>query len=210
MKDKKTIIISTLCCLLPIIYGVMVYDKLPEMVATHWGANNEPNGYSHRAIAAFGIPVFMAVLNVIVNMITRSDPKRQNAPKVLRGVMYWLLPAMTVILYPMTLLYAQGVEFDFGFVCTMILGVLFTAIGNYLPKCKHNFTMGIKLPWTLASEDNWNKTHRMAGYLWIIGGIVIIVSSFIGSYMMLLPVVLLMVLIPAIYSYVTFKKDSRN
>jgi uncharacterized membrane protein len=88
----------------------------------------------------------------------------------------------------------------------IFLGLLFTIVGNYLPKSKQNYTIGIKLPWTLNSEENWNRTHRMAGRLWVLCGIAMILTSFLGLFWLFFVVALVMVLAPAIYSYVLHRK----
>ena len=89
----------------------------------------------------------------------------------------------------------------------MLIGILFIIIGNYLPKCRQNFTMGVRLPWTLASEENWNRTHRLAGKLWIIGGLLMTLYTMIEMHMIFfIAVVFVMTLIPAIYSYTLYRK----
>ena len=88
----------------------------------------------------------------------------------------------------------------------ILLGVVFIAIGNYLPKCKQNYTIGIKISWTLASEENWNKTHRLAGWVWVGGGIVMMLSGFFGILWLTFLPVAIMVLVPLVYSYILHKK----
>ena len=80
-------------------------------------------------------------------------------------------------------------------------------IGNYMPKTKQSYTMGIRLPWTLHSEENWNRTHRLAGFLWVLGGLYFIVMSFVGwtPAGFLIPLAV-MVLVPTVYSYVLYKR----
>ena len=85
-------------------------------------------------------------------------------------------------------------------------GLMFIIVGNYLPKCKQNYTIGIKIPWTLNSEENWNKTHRFAGWLWTICGILIMLTGFLGSFWVFLPIALLMVIVPVVYSYILHRK----
>ena len=81
-------------------------------------------------------------------------------------------------------------------------------IGNYLPKTKQSYTMGIKLPWTLHSEENWNRTHRMAGFLWVIGGTLMVLISLLHLWQvwMMLVIITVMVLVPTVYSYLLYKK----
>jgi len=88
----------------------------------------------------------------------------------------------------------------------VLMGVLFVIIGNYLPKCKQNYTIGIKIPWTLNNEENWNKTHRFAGWLWTACGLLVILTGFIGGFWLFMIVTLLMVFAPIIYSYLLHRK----
>ena len=89
---------------------------------------------------------------------------------------------------------------------SVFMGLVFVAVGNYLPKCRLNYTIGIKIPWTLNSEENWNKTHRLAGFVWVIGGVLIAVLSIFSTLWLIFPVILVMTLIPMIYSYLLYRK----
>jgi uncharacterized membrane protein len=91
-------------------------------------------------------------------------------------------------------------------VTPLLIGIIFTIVGNYLPKCRQNYTIGFKIPWTLHSEENWNKTHRLGGIVWTIGGVLTIISTFIGFTALLLPIMLAMVFVPMIYSYLLYRK----
>jgi len=91
-------------------------------------------------------------------------------------------------------------------VMPILVGLTLAIIGNYLPKCKQNYTIGIKIPWTLNSEENWNRTHRFAGRLWMVCGLAIMLTGFIGGFWVFLPIVLLMVLVPFLYSYILYRR----
>ena len=95
---------------------------------------------------------------------------------------------------------------DVSLIMPLFLGAVFIIIGNYLPKCKQNYTIGIKIPWTLNSEENWNRTHRFAGWLWTFSGIVVMLTGFFGGFWIFFIVVLLMVLIPFAYSYMLHRR----
>lgn len=82
----------------------------------------------------------------------------------------WIIPVTSLIVCCSIYANAVGIAVDIGFVANGIVGLLFILIGNYMPKCKQNYTTGIKVPWTLHSQENWNRTHRLAGWVWIIGG----------------------------------------
>lgn len=207
MKNKKTLIATTLVCLLPMIAGALVYSRLPEMVATHFDLQGEPDGWSNRAFAVFGLPGILLAVNLLLPFLLRADPKHENMSGALKNIAIWTVPIVSVLCSGMTLGYALGYHTHIEQVLPAFMGVLFIIIGNYLPKTKQSYTMGIKLPWTLASEENWNRTHRLAGFLWVIGGVYFLAMTFIGwSLVAFLIPLAVMVLVPAVYSYLLYRK----
>lgn len=200
----KTLCLSTLVCLLPIVLSWVVYPELPERVAVQWGVDGLPSNYAPRAFAAFGLPLLLAAVNVITQLSLNGDPKRQGQSAVLRRLARWLIPVVSLVMVPVTLFIAMGAVIPVEKIALPLVGVLFLLFGNYLPKCRRNYTMGIKLPWTLDSEENWNKTHRMAGFLWMAGGVVWIVCAFCGWYLASGILVVLMAALPALYSFLLY------
>lgn len=207
MKKNKLLWITTVVCLLPIILSIALYDKLPSEVAVHFNSEGKANDYMPKAFAAFGIPIMMAAINFFTHIIMNNDPNKMNSSATLKYMAKWIIPIMTVILMPVTLFIALGYVIPIEIVVPAFVGVIFVAFGNYLPKCKQNYTVGIRLPWTLNSEENWNKTHHMAGYLWIAGGIIITAGSLLRIAAQIIWIVIIpMVVIPFIYSYYLYKK----
>lgn len=207
-KNKSVLILTTLLCLLPIILSVTLYDRLPDRLAIHWDAAGNPDNYASKAVAAFVLPLMLAVMNVIVNVALNHDPKRMNAAPALRMFGYWSIPVLSCILTPVTLFKAMGADIPIDTFVPALVGLLFVIIGNYLPKSKQNYTVGIKLPWTLNSQDNWNRTHRFAGYVWMVGGLLLMAVAFLdiqGIYVTL-PIIVLIVFVPAIYSFSLYKR----
>ena len=206
--SKKMLVLTTLVCLLPVVAGLILYPQLPEQMATHWGFGNEPNGYSSKAFAVFGLPGLMAVLNLILPLALKADPKNANMSPVLFNVCLWIMPVVSVLCSTMTLGYALGYNVNIAKVIPMFIGVVFIVIGNYLPKTKQSYTMGIKLPWTLNSEENWNRTHRLGGFLWVLGGVAFIVLSIFKWWNIYVFFIILavMVLVPMVYSYLLYRK----
>ena len=207
MKNKKTLVITSLICLLPIIVGALVYKRLPETIATHFDLNGNPDGWSSRAFAVFGLPAILLAVNLLLPIMLRADPKHENMSDALVNITIWTIPVLSLICSGLTLGRALGYDVRIERVLPVFMGVLFILIGNYLPKTKQSYTMGIKLPWTLASEENWNRTHRLAGFLWVLGGVYFIVMSFIGWSVpaFVLPLAV-MVLLPIVYSYLLYRK----
>ena len=205
-KYKKTMILTSIVMLLPILVGVLLWDRLPEQVATHFDFEGNPNGWTSRGFTVFGIPLFLLVCQWIAAAATLSDPKHKNLSEKVFKLILWLVPIVSLILVFVTYGYALGYETSEGSITFAILGIFFIVIGNYLPKCRQNYTVGIKIPWTLHDEENWNHTHRMAGYLWMLGGLIILANIFL-KWAWLFPVVLAVaVLVPTIYSYLYYRK----
>ena len=205
--NKKTLILTTLVCLVPIVAGALLYDRLPETVATHWNMNGEPDGWSSRAFAVFGLPGILLAVNLILPFALKADPKHGNMSEALVKITVWTIPLISLLCCGLTLARGLGYELHVEFWVPIFMGVLFIFIGNYLPKTKQSYTMGIKLPWTLNSEENWNRTHRLAGFLWVLGGALFIVMSFVGwSLPAFLIILAVMVLVPMVYSYLLYRK----
>ena len=205
--DRKTLILTTLVCLLPLIAGALVYSRLPESVPTHFDFNGEPDGWSSRAVAAFAMPAFMLVMNFVCQFALNADPKRQNMSEALKNVAIWSVPVLSVLCCGMMLAKALGYDVKIERILPVFMGLLLIIIGNYLPKTKQSYTMGIRLPWTLDSEENWNRTHRLAGFLWVLGGFLFIVMSFVGwSLPVFLILLAVITLVPLVYSYLLYRK----
>lgn len=213
MKNEKNrewflLVITTILCVVPILFVLPFYEQLPAQIGVHWDSHGNINNYVSKPMAVFGIPVLMAVFNLGVNFVSEADPRRKNTSKKIRFLLKLFLPAICFIFYPITILIALGKEIRVEKVVPVLIGILFIFIGNYLPKCKQNYTIGIKIPWTLHSEENWNKTHHMAGYLWMVGGILFLVTGLfsVPEWVPLVYLVIVMLLIPFCYSYCLFKK----
>lgn len=203
----KSFWLSVVICLLPIILSAAFYDRMPDMVATHFGVDYAVNGFSPKFQAAFLIPLFMLVLNIFTWFIMESDPKKQGINKKLKNIIRWIIPILSVTVQSGIIMYSVNEKINMVRFVPMLVGVLFILIGNYFPKCKQNFTTGIKLPWTLSSEENWNRTHRTAGKLWIIGGFVMTIYTFFEMHIAVFVCVIVFVsVIPAIYSYALYRK----
>jgi len=208
MKKKidRSLIISTILCLAPIILSMAIYDKLPGQIAIHWNSAGNPDNYVPKAVAAFGLPVFFAALNVFNLLVLANDPKRANASRALRAVVKWAICVLAVILQPITLFIAMGAKIPIHIVVMALVGAVLVICGNYLPKCRQNYAVGIKLPWTLNSAENWNRTHRLAGYVWVLGGILMIVNTFLALWYAAVVIIFLLAVIPFVYSFVLYKK----
>ena len=207
-KRNVELIVTTLACLLPAVAGLILYDKLPDRFPVHFNANGEPDGYAGRLFGVLGMPLILAAVNLPVHFALRTDPKKQNMSPALKLVSYWFAPVISIVMNGVILAYAMGAKISITTVVLLFLGILFIVIGNYLPKTKQAYTMGIRLPWTLASEENWNRTHRLAGFLWVIGGAATVLLALLRVMSIWVPlgILLVMSIVPTVYSYVLYRK----
>ena len=155
----------------------------------------------------FGLPLFILALHLVCFYAESRETKKNRNP-VLRTVLLWFCPAVSLLGGAVTLGTGLGYEMHISTVVPVFVGLLFLILGNYLPKIRQNRTMGIKLPWTLQSEENWTRTHRLSGFLWVLCGLVMIPLSLLRLWSGWLFGALLavMVLIPAVYSYALHRK----
>lgn len=209
-KNKWTMIITSIVILLPMIFGVLVWNKLPESMIIHWGGDGAADGTGSRALAVFLIPAILLVLQWVCFLTTTLiDKEREQNPKVMRIVL-WIMPIMSIAANATVYMTAFGYTIKLTSLLFLPLGIMFVVIGNYLPKCKQSYTVGIKLPWTLGSEENWLATHRFGGKVWLVGGVVFMLCSFLPvSFvpLVLVPMILVLAFVPMIYSYVFYRKQ---
>lgn len=209
-KYKKALIISSLFILLPTVVGILLWDRLPSEVPVHWGLDGEADSWSSISNAVFPMPILMLCVHWICIWITAKDPgNKQRNQKVLK-LMFWIIPVITNFACGMIYALALGSSFSVVNAMISVIGLLFVAIGNYMPKCRMNSTIGIKIPWTYSSEANWNATHRFAGKFWVMGGLLITLCSLIpGSFCQVIMVVtmLAMIVIPVVYSCLFYRKE---
>ena len=201
--NNRTVIITTLLTLSPVIIGLLLWIKLPEQVPTHFGFDGQPDSWSSRTFAVFGLPLILLLVHLICVKITDIDPKGENITGKIYGLTLWITPVVSLFVSVITYSHALGYELNVNFAASVMTGMMFIVIGNYLPKFRQNYTIGIKIPWTLADEDNWNRTHRMAGPLWMAGGLVIMLSGLItgNQALVMLLVLPVITLVPVLYSY---------
>ncbi len=207
-KHLKTLLLTSMVILLPILAGVILWDKLPDSVPVHFGPTGEADGYASRGVAVFVMPLVLLAFHWICTLGTAADPKHKNIDSKPLGLVLWLCPLISLLVNGIVYITALGIAINIMMIFGLFFGCLFVVIGNYMPKCRQSYTLGIKLPWTLSDEDNWNRTHRFAGRLWTVGGLVMIVTAFLGKAFVyaFLGIVLLMVIIPTVYSYRLYKK----
>ena len=209
-KNWKTMILTSLVILLPILAGLMLWDQLPDQMPTHWGPNGQPDAWGSKLEAVVLLPAILLGIHWLCAAVTGLDPKKENHGKKPTQLVLWICPSLALILGAISLATGLGVEVDMNMVMPLVMGFLMMVLGNYMPKCAPNYTIGIKIPWTLDSEANWVATHRMAGWVWMLGGFGMLFCAFLPGVWPVIAcftIMTVMVLIPVVYSWHFYKKE---
>ena len=161
-------------------------------------------------------PLFFLAAHWFCILITLHDRKNRDQNKKAMGLIFWILPIVSLLFCRIFHFVRAGVE-SFSLITTMMyfaFGLMFVAFGNYLPKIRQNSTMGIKVKWALKNEENWNATHRFGGKCWFVCGILCMVCSLFsddyGSVPVFMALVLIAAFVPCLYSYLYYRKMRRE
>lgn len=203
---KKMLVFTSIVTLLPIVIGLLLWKHLPASVAIHFGADGQPNGYSSKIFAVFGLPFILLLLHFSCAVITNIDPKSKNiSKKVFRGVL-WICPLVSLVVCNMIYVYNLGYLLNTAFIGGLLIGILYLILGNFIPKIKPNYSIGFRVLWALCDSENWYHTHRFGGKCMVIGGIVLIATSPFQNVWILLVFAIIPCILPVIYSYLYYRK----
>jgi len=214
-NNIKRMIITSIICLLPVCLSFVVYNDLPEKLVMQWNMERNPNWYAPKIVGAFGLPIFLIVLKIIINLRTYNSPKKENISKVMQIFRIWFTPVLSIVIVPLFLLMNLGSEFPIKMTIFILIGIVLVFSGNYLPKNRQNFIEGIRNAWTLNNPENWNKTQRLASILWIIGGILFIILAFlpvktITVVIAIITIMTMTLIAPIVYSFILYTKEKTN
>lgn len=203
---------------IPWIYLASIWNSLPERIPVHFDITGTPDKYGRKNEIFFG-PIICTAVSLLVYLlltnIYKIDPKRQASKQA--GTFLKIAMVIVVFTSCITLIVLNWTVRQHTLGLNLILvmmGLLFAYMGNVMHSIKPNYFAGFRLPWTLESADNWKATHLLASKMWFAGGILIaILALFIKPIIMffvMLGIVLIMLVIPAIYSYRFYKKEKSS
>jgi uncharacterized membrane protein len=205
-----------LLALVGVAASLAVYERLPESMAVHWDLAGNPNGWMPRAFGAFFAPVFLLVLWLLMRVLPRIDPHEPNYARF--GAAYDTIVAAALLLvlatHGIVLGEALGYHVPVARVVPALVGALFVVIGNVMPRMRPNWWFGVRTPWTLSNDRVWARTHRLAGFSMAAAGLVMIGAALalptrLGGPVMLAAAAAALVG-PAVYSYLTWKREQRR
>lgn len=206
-KNWRTLVLTSIVTLIPIVVGLLLWNQLPEQMPTHWDINGEVDAWSGKGYAVFFFPALLLGLHWLCMLASTMDPKKENYTSRMLTLVLWICPAISLLVSSLMYTKALGYDLRVNVIMPLLMGLLFIIIGNLLPKMRQSYMIGIKLPWTLHNEENWNKTHRFGGKVWVAGGVIIMATAFVGSFWILLGMLIVMVALPTIYSYCLYRKQ---
>jgi uncharacterized membrane protein len=183
-------------------------------VPIHWGIDGQVDGYASKDVGLFFLPVVAAAIAALLAVIPRFEPRRANLERSGKAYGAIWITVVTLLggIHVLAVAAALGADLEISRLALFGTGVLFVVIGNYLPKVRPNYMMGIRTPWTLASDLSWTRTHRVGGRLFVIEGLVLAVLGLldIGPEMLAIAIIaaiVVMLIVLSAYSYQVWKAD---
>lgn len=194
-----------------ILFTLTVWSQLPDRIPSHWNVRGEVDGYSSRGVGGFLVPGIALAVWLLLPLLRRLDPRRTHYEQfeetfhLLINVIVGYLGVIHVLMLGAAL----GWPVDMSRVMIALIGVSFIAIGNFLPRIRSNWWMGIRTPWTLENDRVWRETHRLAGWTFVAGGLLATLSMLLPAGLRF-PVAMASLiggsLIPVVYSYVLWRR----
>ena len=196
-ENKLKYLISSILIILPSLVGIMV-SKTSGISAVRSGVH-----------FTWIMPIILFAFHTFLLWLTRYvDPVKQS--KKIENIIFFTIPAISFYVNAVFIALMLGYDFNVSMIVAILMGTMFILMGNYMPKAKRNRTFGIKLKWTMANDDNWVATHRLAGKLFVIAGIVSFATAFFPVSVTLTALIIMLAVIaivPAVYSYKFYKRQ---
>jgi uncharacterized membrane protein len=195
--------------LLSFVAGAVLYSRLPDPMPSHWDAYGHINGYLPKPFGVFLLPTLMAAICGVFSLLPQLSPRgyRMGRFEGAYGILTLAVVCFLGVLQLFILASSSGVPIRMSTVVPGALGVLFVVMGSFMSKLTRNFFVGIRTPWTLASEEVWLRTHRLGGATFVLGGIVLVVASLLGGGpLWVLIGVAIAALVPAVYSFIIYRR----
>lgn len=213
--QKSMLIFSGVIFVLSISITLFAWQKIPNdaLVPAHWNIQGEVDRYASKTAGLLIGPGTILLLSILLAFLPRMEPRFENLQQSQKAykVVWAVILLFMMTLHLITILAALNNTINIAMLMAFLLGILFMAIGNYLGKIRSNFMFGIRTPWTLASDEAWNKTHRLGGWLFFTTGLLTFLSGFFHSgkltFSLLFGGLFLSLLILFGYSYWVWKKE---
>ena len=215
MSTRTTTLIVLLMILGATVAGLLLWNRLPDPMASHWNANDQVNGYISKFWGVFLLPLITLGMFLLFLVIPSIDPLKANIAQFRESFNLFivLMVAFMVYLYGLTLAWNLGYSnFKMSGAMLPAIGLLFIFIGFMMRQAKRNYFIGIRTPWTLANDKVWDETHRVGAVLFMISGLLAFIGGFFGGtmafWMMFAPLMGSLIFLLA-YSYVLYQRETK-
>jgi uncharacterized membrane protein len=195
-----------------VLISVVTYPLLPAIVPSHWNMAGQVDAYSSKLFISIFFPLLSIGLYILIRGLFIISPRLGNQPKyanlrVINIILVGVLLLMLVMQLTSTAI-SLGIPIEMTLVVSLSINLLFIFLGNYIVKLRRNFWGGIRTPWTLASDTVWERTHRLGGWMFVLGGLLGLILSFIPSlrFWSLIGITLIVSLVPVVYSYIAYQR----
>ena len=199
-KNKWKMIFSSIVILLPALLGLIFREQFSGL----------PGGQAGLIKPLFIMPLVFLVFQWVCALVSAKDVSGAEQNEKVFNIVIWIIPVLTWFVSGVIYAAARGKALEIGQYSCLLFGVLFAVLGNYLPKFKQSFTAGIKIKWTLANEENWYATHRLAGKIWTVCGLLVMICAFLPMpwcFVVMFPLMLVSCVVPVVYSYRYYQKQ---
>ena len=215
MSTKLTSIISIALIAIAIIAGAALWNQLPDQMASHWNANDQVNGTMPKFWGVFMMPLITLGMLALFLVVPNIDPLKANIAQFREtfNIFIILIIAFMLYVHGLTLAWSLGfTNFKMSSALLPFMGILFIGIGFVLRKAKRNFFIGIRTPWTLSSDNVWDKTHQLGSILFMVSGALAIIGGMFGGmtafWFMFTPLIG-STLFLVIYSYIVYRDETK-
>jgi uncharacterized membrane protein len=216
MSTRTTTILVLLMIITASVAGLMLWNRLPDQMASHWNVNDQVDGYMSKPWGVFMMPLITLGMFVLFLVVPSIDPLKANIAQFREAFNMFIVLIVAFMLYihALTLAWSLGYD-DFKMSTSMLpaMGLLFIFIGFMLRKAKRNFFIGIRTPWTLSSDTVWNKTHQLGAVLFMASGVLAFIGGIFGgmtAFWFLFVPLIGSTLFLLIYSYVLYQREARS
>jgi len=216
MSTRTTLIVSLVLIVAATLVGILLWNQLPEQMASHWDVNDQVNGYMPKFWGLFLMPLVTLGMLVLFLVIPEIDPLKANIAQFREAFNLFiaLIIGFMIYVHGLTLAWSLGYHnFKMSTAMLPFMGLLFIAIGFMLRKAKRNFFIGIRTPWTLSSDRVWDETHRLGAILFMASGALAVIGGFFGgmvAFWMLFVPLIGSTLFLLVYSYVLYRRETKG
>jgi uncharacterized membrane protein len=215
MNNKTTNIIFLAIIVASFFIGAFFYPQLPEKIASHWGADGQVNGYMGKFWGVFLMPIVMLGMFILYAVIPLIDPLKANIYtfKKYYNAFWIFLEVFFTYIYGLTLAWNLGYRFNFTTAFVPAIAILFFCMGSFLKNVKRNWFVGIRTPWTMTSDEVWDKTHKLGGKLFQAAAVISLLGLFFNGndevFVIIVPAISAAI-IAVVYSYIVYKKINKK